>query len=115
MLQIRPETVSRWNQGKAFPRPEAERILLDLEYVVERLADSYEPAPNATERSPVMVHELSATMDKMFKLARAHLIDLGVLEPVRRHQLRTHASYWCQRGSLVLRKRHRQLHFGVFN
>ncbi len=43
VLQIRPETVSRWNLGKAFPRPEAERMLLDLEYVVERLADLYEP------------------------------------------------------------------------
>jgi uncharacterized protein (DUF2384 family) len=43
MLKIRPETVSRWNVGKAFPRPEAERILLDLDYVVERLADLYEP------------------------------------------------------------------------
>jgi uncharacterized protein (DUF2384 family) len=43
VLQIRPETVSRWNQGKAFPRPDAERTLLDLAYVVEQLADLYEP------------------------------------------------------------------------
>src|SRR5258708_39924925 len=43
VLQIWPETVSRWNQGKTFPRPEAERILLDLEYVVDQLADLYEP------------------------------------------------------------------------
>ena len=43
VLQIRPETVSRWNQGKAFPRPEAERTLLDLEYVVEQLADLFSP------------------------------------------------------------------------
>jgi hypothetical protein len=43
VLQIRPETVSRWNQGKAFPRPEAEKTLLDLEYVVEQLADIYSP------------------------------------------------------------------------
>ncbi len=43
VLQIRPETVSRWNQGKAFPRGNAERTLLDLEYVVEQLADLYEP------------------------------------------------------------------------
>jgi len=42
VLQIRPETVSRWNQGKAFPQPEAERRLLDLEYVVDQLADLYE-------------------------------------------------------------------------
>lgn len=39
VLQIRPETVSRWNQGKAFPQPEAEKTLLDLEYVVDELAD----------------------------------------------------------------------------
>jgi hypothetical protein len=43
VLQIRPETVSRWNQGKAFPQPDVERTLLDLEYVVEQLADLYEP------------------------------------------------------------------------
>lgn len=42
-LGIRPETVSRWNQGKAFPQPDAERALLDLEYVVDRLADVYHP------------------------------------------------------------------------
>ena len=43
VLQIRPETVSRWNQGKAFPQPRAERTLLDLEYIVDLLADLYEP------------------------------------------------------------------------
>src|SRR6267154_2622569 len=43
VLQIRPETVSRWNQGKAFPQPSAERTLLDLEYIVDLLADLYEP------------------------------------------------------------------------
>jgi hypothetical protein len=43
VLQIRPETVSRWNQGKAFPQPDAERALLDLGYVVDQLADLYEP------------------------------------------------------------------------
>jgi transcriptional regulator with XRE-family HTH domain len=42
-LGIRPETVSRWNQGKAFPQPDAERALLDLEYVVDRLGDLYRP------------------------------------------------------------------------
>jgi transcriptional regulator with XRE-family HTH domain len=43
VLQIRPETVSRWNQGKAFPQPDAEKMLLDLEYIVDQLADLYEP------------------------------------------------------------------------
>jgi len=43
ILQIKPATVSRWNQGKAFPQPEAERALLDLEYVVDQVANLYEP------------------------------------------------------------------------
>jgi len=43
VLGTRPETVSRWNQGKAFPQPTAERQLLELEWVVEQLADFYEP------------------------------------------------------------------------
>lgn len=43
VLQIRPETVSRWNQGKAFPQPDKERVLLDLDYVAELLSDLYEP------------------------------------------------------------------------
>jgi len=44
VLGIRPETVQRWSQGKTFPQPEAERPLLDLEYIVDQLADLYEPA-----------------------------------------------------------------------
>jgi hypothetical protein len=43
VVGARPETVSRWNQGKAFPRPGAQRLLLELEYVVDQLSDFYEP------------------------------------------------------------------------
>lgn len=43
LLGARPETVSRWNQGKAFPRPEAQKLLLDLEYIVDQLSDFYAP------------------------------------------------------------------------
>lgn len=43
LLGTRPETVSRWNNGKAFPRPETERLLLELEYIVDQLSDFYEP------------------------------------------------------------------------
>lgn len=43
ILGIRPETVSRWNQGKAFPRPDAEKALLALEYIIDELSDFYEP------------------------------------------------------------------------
>jgi len=43
LLDARPETVSRWNKGKAFPREQALNILLELEYLVDQLADFYEP------------------------------------------------------------------------
>ena len=37
-----PETVSKWNQSKATPRPDAQRRLLDLEYIVDLLSDLYD-------------------------------------------------------------------------
>ena len=43
LLGTRPETVSRWNNGKAFPRPETEKLLLELEYIIDQLSDFYEP------------------------------------------------------------------------
>ena len=43
VLGTRPETVSRWNQGRAFPHPATERLLLDLEWIVDQLSDFYEP------------------------------------------------------------------------
>jgi uncharacterized protein (DUF2384 family) len=43
VLGLRPETVSRWNQGRAFPQPDAERTLLELEYIIDQLSDFYEP------------------------------------------------------------------------
>jgi hypothetical protein len=41
MLGTTPETVSRWNQGRAYPRPVNESLLVDLEYIVERLSEFY--------------------------------------------------------------------------
>jgi uncharacterized protein (DUF2384 family) len=43
LLGTRPETVSRWNQGKAFPRSGTEQQWLELEYIVDQLSDFYEP------------------------------------------------------------------------
>lgn len=43
LLGARPETVSRWNQGKSFPRPDAQQLLLDIEYIADLLADFYDP------------------------------------------------------------------------
>ena len=43
ILNVRPETVSRWNQGKAFPHPDTEKLLLELEFIIDKLSDIYEP------------------------------------------------------------------------
>ena len=43
LLGTRPETVSRWNQGRAYPQPSTEKTLLELEYFVDQLSDFYEP------------------------------------------------------------------------
>jgi hypothetical protein len=43
LLGTRPETVSRWNQGRAYPPANTEKTLLELEYIIDQLADFYEP------------------------------------------------------------------------
>jgi uncharacterized protein (DUF2384 family) len=43
VLNVRPETVSRWNTGKALPHGSTERQLLNLEFIIDKLADIYEP------------------------------------------------------------------------
>ncbi len=44
LLGTRPETVSRWNQGRAYPQPSKEKTLLELEYIVDQLSDFYDPS-----------------------------------------------------------------------
>ncbi len=43
LLGTRPETVSRWNQGKAYPQSSKETALLELEYIVDKLSGFYTP------------------------------------------------------------------------
>ncbi len=43
LLGTRPETVSRWNKGRAYPQPSKEKTLLELEFIVDQLSDFYEP------------------------------------------------------------------------
>jgi hypothetical protein len=38
-----PETVSRWKHGQAHPRASVEKTLVELEHIVDELADFYEP------------------------------------------------------------------------
>jgi hypothetical protein len=40
---VSPATVSRWSAGNAFPQPKTQRLISDLRYVVERLAEFYTP------------------------------------------------------------------------
>ncbi len=43
VLDTNVATVSRWRNGKAYPQPRFEELLLQLEYVVEQLSDIYTP------------------------------------------------------------------------
>lgn len=43
LLGQHPETVSRWNQGRAYPHPNTEKTLLELEFIVDQLSDFYAP------------------------------------------------------------------------
>jgi transcriptional regulator with XRE-family HTH domain len=40
---VSPATVSRWSAGSSHPQPKTQRLISDLRYVVERLAEFYSP------------------------------------------------------------------------
>jgi hypothetical protein len=43
ILDTRPDTVRHWQEGKAFPRPNMQKRLMELEYIIDRLSDIYTP------------------------------------------------------------------------
>jgi len=43
LLGTRPEQVSRWNKGQAYPHSATEKALLELEFIVDQLSDFYGP------------------------------------------------------------------------
>ncbi len=43
ILGTTPATVSRWSNGKASPQRSKELLLVELEYIVDRLQDFYTP------------------------------------------------------------------------
>jgi transcriptional regulator with XRE-family HTH domain len=43
LLGTRPETVSRWKKGRAYPHAGTEKALLELEFIVDQLSDFYNP------------------------------------------------------------------------
>ena len=40
---VSPATVSRWSAGTSFPHPKTQLLISDLRYVVDRLAELYDP------------------------------------------------------------------------
>ena len=40
---VSPATVSRWTSGTSFPHPKTQLLISDLRYVVDRLAELYDP------------------------------------------------------------------------
>jgi transcriptional regulator with XRE-family HTH domain len=40
---VSPATVSRWVSGASFPHPKTQLLISDLRYVVDRLAEFYNP------------------------------------------------------------------------
>jgi transcriptional regulator with XRE-family HTH domain len=82
VLGTRPETVSRWKQGRAYPHANTEKTLLELEFIVDQLSDFYEP--NEARQwifSPQKLLDWESP---------AHLIQRGRIDEVRRlvNQLR---------------------------
>ena len=76
LLGTRPETVSRWNQGRAYPHSNTEKILLELEFIVDQLSDFY---------GPNEARQWIFSPQKLLKgVSPAELIREGRIEEVRR-------------------------------
>jgi len=43
IVAVAPATVSRWFSGKASPDPKTQTVMAELRYVVDRLAEYYDP------------------------------------------------------------------------
>jgi hypothetical protein len=43
LLRTGPETVSRWDEGRAYPEANTKETLVEVEYIVDLLADLYQP------------------------------------------------------------------------
>lgn len=43
IASVSPATVSRWTSGTSFPHPKTQLLISDLRYIVDRLAEFYDP------------------------------------------------------------------------
>ena len=74
ITQVSPATVSRWTNGKASPDLRTQTVIAELRYVVDRLAEFYEP-----DEIRLWLH----TPHQMLDSARAiDLINAGKTEQV---------------------------------
>jgi transcriptional regulator with XRE-family HTH domain len=82
LLGTRPETVSRWKQGRAYPHPNTEKLLLELEFIVDQLSDFYKP-----NEARLWIFSPQKFLNGK---SPAELIQLGKIDEVRRlvNQLR---------------------------
>jgi transcriptional regulator with XRE-family HTH domain len=76
LLGTRPEQVSRWNKGQAYPHSSTERALLELEFIVDQLGDFYEP--NEARQW------LFSPQKHLGGISPAELIKAGKIDEVRR-------------------------------
>jgi hypothetical protein len=76
LLGTRPETVSRWDEGQAYPEVNAEKTLLEIEYIVDLLADFYEPIEARTW--------IFSSQKLLFGASPAQLIREGKVDDVLR-------------------------------
>ncbi|HZT18780.1 MAG TPA: antitoxin Xre/MbcA/ParS toxin-binding domain-containing protein [Dongiaceae bacterium] len=85
LLGTRPEQVSRWNKGQAYPHAATEKALLELEFIVDQLSDFYGP----TEAR----QWLFSPQKLLHGNSPAELIQRGKMDEVRRlvNQLRDSA------------------------
>ncbi len=85
----RPETVWRWNRGRAYPHATTETTLLELAYIVDRLADF--PAPAEARQWIFAPQKLLAGE------APGNLVRTGRIDEVMRlvGQLRAHRVGCC--------------------
>jgi transcriptional regulator with XRE-family HTH domain len=68
ITEVSKATVSRWTTGKATPHPKTQLVLSDLRYIVDRLAEYYDPDETRTwlysrndllggERAIALIHD----------------------------------------------------------
>ena len=88
LLGTRPETVSRWNQGRAYPHARTEKLLLELEFIVDQLSDSCEP-----NEARLWIF---SPQKQLLGQSPAELIQAGKFDEVRRlvNQIRDAAYAW---------------------